>query len=73
MTTPKPVNEPAAGSGPLNGPLPASANADIQGSLAAMRRAAQRARQVAQQTSTDLIVVRAGQVVRVVPQPKFKP
>ena len=64
MNTPKPVSEPAAGSGPLNRPLPASANADIQGSWAAMRRAALRARQVAQQTGTDLIVVRAGQVVR---------
>ena len=73
MTTPKPVNEPAAAFGQLNGPLPASANADIQGSWAAMRRAAQRARQVAQQTGTDLIVVRAGQVVRVTPQPKAKP
>ena len=73
MTTPKPGNEPAAASGPLNGPLPASANADIQGSWAAMRRAAQRARQVAQQTGTDLIVVRAGQVVRLTPQPKAKP
>ena len=69
MTTPKTVNEPAAASGPL----PASANADIKGSWAAIRRAAQRARQLAQQTGTDLIVVRAGQVVRVAPQPKFKP
>ena len=69
MTISKPVNEPAAASGPL----PASANADILGSWAALRRAAQRARQVAQQTGTDLIVVRAGQVVRVTPQPKAKP
>ena len=73
MTTPKQVNEPAAGYGQLKGPLPASANAGILGSWAAMRRAAQRARQVAQQTGTDLIVVRAGQVVRVAPQPKAKP
>lgn len=66
MTPPKKVNEPAAD----YRALPASANADIKGSLLAMRRAAQRARQVAQQTGTDLIVVRAGQVVRV--QPKTK-
>ena len=69
MITPKQVNEPAV----AYGPLPASANADIKGSWVAIRRAAQRARQVAQQTGTDLIVVRAGQVVRVAPQPKFKP
>ena len=69
MTTPKPVNEPAA----VQGPLPAGANADIKGSLAAMCRAAQRARQVAQQTGTDLIVVRAGQVVRVAMSQKAKP
>ena len=73
MSTPKQVNEPAPALGPLYGPLPASANADILGSWAAMRRAAQRARLVAQQTGTDLIVVRAGQVVRVAPQPKAKP
>ena len=73
MTTPKQVNEPAAGYGPLAGPLLASANAGILGSWAAMRRAAQRARQVAQQTGTDLIVVRAGQVVRVAMSQKAKP
>jgi hypothetical protein len=77
MNTPKHVSEPVAShataSGPAASPLPASANADIQGSWAAMRRAAQRARQVAQQTGTDLIVVRAGQVVRVPPQPKAQP
>ena len=53
--------------------LPASAHADILGSWAAMRRAAQRARQVAQQTGTDLIVVRGGQVVRVAMSQKAKP
>ena len=66
MTTPKQVNEPAA----VYGTLPASANADIKGSLIAIRRAALRARQVAQQTGTDLIVVRAGQVVRLQPNRK---
>ncbi|MEY2890573.1 MAG: hypothetical protein RJA98_481 [Pseudomonadota bacterium] len=69
MTLPEQVNEPTAN----YGPLPAGANADIKGSLAAMRRAAQRARQLAQQTGTDLIVMRAGQVVRVTPLPKAQP
>lgn len=73
MSTPNRVNEPAVGYGLPNDPLPASADADIKGSWAAMRRAAQRARQVAQQTGTDLIVVRAGQVVRLTPQPQVKP
>ena len=46
---------------------PAGVNASLMGSFMAMRRAAQRARQVAQQTGTDLIVVREGKVVRVSP------
>lgn len=66
MTLPKDVNEPQ----PAYGEVPAGADADLKGSLAAIRRAAQRARQVAQQTGTDLIVVRGGRVVRVGPQPK---
>jgi len=74
MSTPKQLNEPvaayAAVPGPMQSPLPATADADIKGSWAAMLRAAQRARQVAQQTGTDLIVVRAGRVVRVAPPPK---
>lgn len=41
--------------------------ADTQGALAALRRAARRARQVALQTGTDLIVYRDGQVVRAKP------
>lgn len=77
MSTPQHANEPPAAYAPLPepllGPLPAGVDADIQGSWAAMRRAAQRARQVAQQTGTDLIVLRAGQVVRVAPQPKTDP
>ncbi len=40
------------------------------GALAALRRAAQRARLIAQETGTDLIVVRSGQVVRVRPEQK---
>ena len=43
---------------------------DVNGALKALRRAAVRARQVAEQTGTDLIVVRSGQIVRVRPQDK---
>lgn len=66
MTTPKQAKEPVA----TYETQSTSANAYIRGSLAAMRRAAQRARQVAQQTGTDLIVERDGQVVRVSPDAK---
>lgn len=65
MTTPKQVNEPM----PAFGEIPHRMDADIEGSLKALRRAAIRARLVAQQTGTDLIVVRSGKVVRV-PQPQ---
>jgi hypothetical protein len=68
MTNPNKVNEPLA----AYGSPPIGADAALKGSLMAMRRAAQRARQVAQQTGTDLIVVRAGKVVRV-PQPAQTP
>lgn len=64
MTTPKHVNEPA----PSYGETQPGTDADVTGSLKAIRRAALRARQVAQQTGTDLIVVRKGQVVRIKPQ-----
>ncbi len=40
---------------------------DVEGSFAALRRAAKRARQIALQTGTDLIVHRGGQTVRVDP------
>lgn len=60
MTTPNQVNEPV----PAYGQSPTGVNADFKGAQVAIRRAAQRARQVAQQTGTDLIVIRAGQVVR---------
>ncbi len=63
MTEPKNVNEPQ----PAYGEVPAGADADLKGSLAAMRRAALRARQVAQQTGTDLIVHRGGKVIRIKP------
>ena len=65
MTKPTYANEPLPGyaTKPLTG-----ASADLQGSFIAIQRAAIRARQVAQQTGTDLIIVRAGRVVRVSPQ-----
>ena len=66
MTKSKNVNEPQ----PAYGELPANADADLKGSLAAIRRAAQRAKRVAEQTGTDLIVVRGGRVTRVGPQKK---
>ena len=58
------VNEPLS---PYGGQSPTHVPEDPSGSLAAIRRAAQRARQVALQTGTDLIVYRNGQVVRVKP------
>lgn len=64
MTTSRQANQPV----PHDGQLPPGADADLRGSLLAIRRAALRARQVAQQTGTDLIVVRSGQVVRVPPK-----
>lgn len=64
MTTPRHVNEPV----PRYGQIPPDADADLKGSLKAIHRAALRARQVAHQTGTDLIVARAGQVVRVSPR-----
>lgn len=61
MTNPKEVNEHL----PVYRALPVGDNANLQGAFAAMQRAAERARRVAQETGTDLIVVRAGQVVRI--------
>ena len=67
MTTPKHVSEPV----PTYSQVPADANADFRGSMAAIKRAAVRARQLAEQTGTDLIVMRAGEVVRVPPKQKL--
>ena len=67
MTTPKHVSEPV----PSYGQVPADANADFIGSLAAIKRAAVRASQLAEQTGTDLIVMRAGKMVRVPPKQKL--
>jgi hypothetical protein len=63
MISPKDVKEPQP---PYSEP-PADFPDELMGSLAALRRAAQRARQVALQTGTDLIVVRDGHVVHVNP------
>lgn len=67
MTTPKHASEPVHS----HSQIPADANADFRGSLAAIKRAAVRARQLAEQTGTDLIVVRAGKMVRVPPKQKL--
>jgi hypothetical protein len=67
MTTPKHASEPV----PSYGQAPVEANADFRGSLAAIKRAAIRARILAEQTGTDLIVMRAGKVVRVPPKQKL--
>ena len=69
MTIPKQAKEPMPG----YGQLPPGADASFKGSFAAIQRAAVRARRVAQQSGTDLIVARAGRVVRVSPQQKDKP
>ena len=66
MTVFTPINEPV----PSRDQLPPDANVDLKGSLLAIRRAAFRARQVAEQTGTDLIVMRSGELVRVPPLPK---
>lgn len=66
MTKPNDLNEPQ----PAYGQLPANADFNLQGSFAALVRAANKARQLAEQTGTDLIVMRDGQVTRVGPQKK---
>ena len=68
MTTPN-VTEPLRACGEM----PPCLDADIEGSLRALRRAAIRARLIAQQTGTDLIVVRSGKIVRVPPPHKPTP
>lgn len=50
--------------------VPAELPPSIQGALNALRRAALRAREVAQQTGTDLIICRSGRIVRVRPREK---
>ncbi|WP_310568168.1 hypothetical protein [Hydrogenophaga sp.] len=48
-------------------------NADLRGSWHAIQRAAQRARELAAQTGTDLIVSRGGAIERLRPQPAPSP
>jgi predicted ABC-type ATPase len=67
MTTPRQISEPL----PSHGQVPADANADFIGSMAAIKRAAVRARQLAEQTGTDLIVMRSGKLVHVPPKEKL--
>ena len=45
--------------------LPKARHADMRGSLAAMRRAAELARQTAIQTDTAIVLVRGGKPVRI--------
>lgn len=44
-------------------------NADLRGSWQALQRAARRARELAAQTGTELIVSRGGTIERIKPQP----
>lgn len=44
-------------------------NADLRGSWQALQRAAQRARELAAQTGTEIIVSRGGVIERIKPQP----
>lgn len=64
MTTSQQMNQPVT----RIDQLLLGADTDLKGSLAAIRRAALKARQLAEQTGTDLIVVRSGKVVRVPPK-----
>lgn len=66
MTNSTDANHPAPGHCQ---PSP-DADVAVKGSLSAMRRAALKARQVAEQTGTDLIVMRSGAMVRVPPLSK---
>lgn len=49
-------------------PIETARNADLRGSLPALQRAAERARELAAQTGTALVVVRDGTVRHVYPQ-----
>lgn len=46
-----------------------ASTADLRGSWAALQRAAQRARELAAQTGTELVVSRNGVIERIKPQP----
>jgi hypothetical protein len=53
-------------------PIEEARDQDLAHSFAALRRAAQRAREVAAQTGTDLIVWRNGKIEHI-PMPEAKP
>jgi len=42
-------------------------DSDMEGAMAALKRAAQRAREIARQTDTAIVVVRDGKIVHVKP------
>jgi hypothetical protein len=50
-------------------PLDEARDPDLRGSLAALRRAARRAREIAAQTGTAIVVSRNGVIEHVRPQP----
>lgn len=50
-------------------PIEQAKNDDLRGSLQALHRAAQRARELAAQTGTELIVARNGLIERIRPLP----
>lgn len=64
MITPRHLNEPQ----PTTADWPADADPFLRGSMDALRRAGQRARELARQTGTDVIVMRDGRIVRLNPQ-----
>ena len=58
----------------MNGkPLENARSSDLRGSRQALQRAAQRAREVAVQTGTDLVVTRNGVLEHIKPQPTPTP
>jgi predicted ABC-type ATPase len=65
-TAPGRTREPKA----AYGDWPADADPFLRGSMEALRRAGQRARELARQTGTDVIVMRDGRIVRVSPRDK---
>ncbi len=54
-------------------PIDQARSSDLRGSVAAMARAAQRAREVAAKTQTAIVVRRNGQLERVYDQPPAAP
>ena len=50
-------------------PIENAVNPDLRGSWPALQRAAQRARQIAAQTGTAIVVMRNGQMEHLYPQP----